>query len=168
VAAALAIALLGLLSLSELYAAVEWPIVIMIGALIPIGEAVKSTGTTELLAGLISGFAAHLPAYGILAVILAVTMLVTPILHHAAAVLVMGPIAAEIAQNFGYKIDPFLIAVALGAGSDFLSPIGHQSNTLVMGPGGYHFADYWKLGLPLSLIVVGIGVPLILLFWPLR
>jgi di/tricarboxylate transporter len=154
--------------LSELYAAVEWPILIMIGALIPIGEAVKSTGTTDLLAGLISGFAGHLPAYGILAVILGVTMLVTPILHHAAAVLVMGPIAAELAQNLGYKIDPFLIAVALGAGSDFLSPIGHQSNTLVMGPGGYHFADYWKLGLPLSLIVVGIGVPLILLFWPLR
>jgi di/tricarboxylate transporter len=168
VAAALAIALLGLLSLSELYAAVEWPILIMIGALIPIGEAVKSTGTTDLLAGLISGFAAHLPAYGILAVILVVTMLVTPILHHAAAVLVMGPIAAELAQNLGYKIDPFLIAVALGAGSDFLSPIGHQSNTLVMGPGGYHFADYWKLGLPLSLIVAAIGVPLILLFWPLR
>jgi di/tricarboxylate transporter len=168
VAAALAIALLGLLSLSELYAAVEWPILIMIGALIPIGEAVKSTGTTDLLAGLILEFAAHLPAYGILALILAVTMLVTPILHHAAAVLVMGPIAAELAQNLGYKIDPFLIAVALGAGSDFLSPIGHQSNTLVMGPGGYHFADYWKLGLPLSVIVVGIGVPLILLFWPLR
>ena len=168
VAAALAIALLGLLSLTELYAAVEWPILIMIGALIPIGEAVKSTGTTDLLAGLVSGFAAHLPAYGVLAVILAVTMLVTPILHHAAAVLVMGPIAAELAQNLGYKIDPFLIAVALGAGSDFLSPIGHQSNTLVMGPGGYHFADYWKLGLPLSLIVLGIGVPLILVFWPLR
>jgi di/tricarboxylate transporter len=168
VAAALAIALLGLLSLTELYAAVEWPILIMIGALIPVGEAVKSTGTTDLLAGLVSGFAAHLPAYGVLAVILAVTMLVTPILHHAAAVLVMGPIAAELAQNLGYKIDPFLIAVALGAGSDFLSPIGHQSNTLVMGPGGYHFADYWKLGLPLSLIVLGIGVPLILLFWPLR
>jgi di/tricarboxylate transporter len=168
VAAALAIALLGLLSLHELYAAVEWPILIMIGALIPIGETVKTTGTTELLAGAVSGFTQHLPAYGILAVILAVTMLVTPILHHAAAVLVMGPIAAELAQNLGYKIDPFLIAVALGAGSDFLSPIGHQSNTLVMGPGGYHFGDYWKLGLPLSLIVVGIGVPLILLFWPLR
>jgi di/tricarboxylate transporter len=168
VAAALAIALLGLLSLSELYAAVEWPILIMIGALIPIGEAVKTTGTTELLAGAVSGFAQHLPAYGILAVILAVTMLVTPILHHAAAVLVMGPIAAELAQNLGYKIDPFLIAVALGAGSDFLSPIGHQSNTLVMGPGGYHFADYWRLGLPLSLIVVVLGVPLILEFWPLR
>jgi di/tricarboxylate transporter len=167
VAAALAIVILGLLTLNEVYAAIEWPILILIGALIPIGEAVKSTGTTEVLAGLISGFAAHLPGYAILAVIVAVTMLVTPILHHAAAVLVMGPIAAELAQTLGYKIDPFLIAVALGAGSDFLSPIGHQSNTLVMGPGGYHFADYWKLGLPLSLTVVGVGVPLILLFWPL-
>jgi len=168
VAAAVAIALLGLLSLGEIYAAVEWPILIMIGALIPIGEAVKSTGTTDLLVGLVSGFAGHLPAYGVLAVVLVVTMLVTPILHHAAAVLVMGPIAAELAHNLGYKIDPFLIAVALGAGSDFLSPIGHQSNTLVMGPGGYHFADYWKLGLPISLIVVGIGVPLILVLWPLH
>jgi di/tricarboxylate transporter len=167
VAAAVVIALFGLLTLNEVYAAIEWPILVMIGALIPIGEAVKSTGTTDLLAGLILGLAIHLPAYAILAVVLAVTMLVTPILHHAAAVLVMGPIAAELAQKLGYKIDPFLIAVALGAGSDFLSPIGHQSNTLVMGPGGYHFADYWKLGLPLSLIVVGIGVPLILLFWPI-
>lgn len=167
VAAAVAIVILGLLTLNEVYAAIEWPILILIGALIPIGEAVKSTGTTDLLAGLMSGFAAELPGWGILAVVLAVTMLVTPILHHAAAVLVMGPIAAELAQKLGYKIDPFLIAVALGAGSDFLSPIGHQSNTLVMGPGGYHFADYWKLGLPVSLIVVGVGVPLILLFWPL-
>jgi di/tricarboxylate transporter len=88
-------------------------------------------------------------------------------LHHAACVLVMGPIAAGLAHRLGYHVDPFLLAVAFGAGSDFLSPIGHQSNTLVMGPGGYHFGDYWRLGLPLSLIVAGIGVPLILLFWPL-
>ena len=94
-------------------------------------------------------------------------MLVTPILHHAAAVLVMGPIAAGLARQLGYQIDPFLIAVALGAGSDFLSPIGHQSHTLVMCPGGDHFRDYWRLGLPLSAIVVGVGVPLIMLFWPL-
>jgi di/tricarboxylate transporter len=167
VSAGVAIVLFGLLTLNEVYTAIEWPILTLIGALIPIGEAVKSTGTTDLLAGLLSGFAAHLPGYGILAVILAVTMLATPILHHAAAVLVMGPIAAELAQKLGYQIDPFLIAVALGAGSDFLSPIGHQSNTLVMGPGGYHFADYWKLGLPLSLLVIVIGVPVIMLFWPL-
>lgn len=168
VAAALAVALLGLLTLKEVYDAVEWPILILIGALIPIGEAVRSTGTTDLLAGLIARLAGHLPGYGLLALVLAVTMLATPILHHAAAVLVMGPIAARLAQTFGYHLDPFLIAVALGAGSDFLSPIGHQSNTLVMGPGGYHFGDYWRLGLPLSLMVVGIGVPLIVFFWPLR
>ncbi len=167
VAAALAVALLGLLTLKEIYAAVEWPILILIGSLIPIGEAVRSTGTTELLAGLLGRVAVHLPAYGILGLILAVTMLATPILHHAAAVLVMGPIAAGLAGQLGYHVDPFLMAVALGAGSDFLSPIGHQSNTLVMGPGGYHFGDYWKLGLPLSVIVVGVGVPLIALFWPL-
>ena len=99
---------------------------------------------------------------------MAATMLVTPILHHAAAVLVMGPIAASLAQQIGCKIDPFLMAVAFGAGSDFLSPIGHQSNTLVMGLGGYRFGDYWKLGLPLSVMVVALGVPLIMLFWPLH
>jgi di/tricarboxylate transporter len=167
VAAALAVAVLGLLTLKEAYDAVEWPILILIGALIPIGEAVRTTGTTDLLAGLIARLAGHLPGYGILALVLIVTMLATPVLHHAAAVLVMGPIAARLAQTFGYHVDPFLMAVALGAGSDFLSPIGHQSNTLVMGPGGYHFGDYWRLGLPLSLMVVGIGVPLIVLFWPL-
>jgi di/tricarboxylate transporter len=167
VAAGVAIAILGLLSLDEVYAAIEWPILIMIGALIPIGEAVKSTGTAELLAGFIAGMAGHLPGFAVIGLVLVATMLLTPVLHHAAAVLVMGQIAAQLAHNLGYRIDPFLIAVALGAGSDFLSPIGHQSNTLVMGPGGYHFADYWKLGLPLSLIVIGVGVPLILVFWPL-
>jgi di/tricarboxylate transporter len=80
----------------------------------------------------------------------------------------MGPIAASLAQKLGYSIDPFLMAVAFAAGSDFLSPIGHQSNTLVMGPGGYRFGDYWRLGLPLSLLVIGLGVPLILIFWPLH
>lgn len=166
VAAALAIAVFGLLTLDEIYHAVEWPILILIGALIPIGEAVRSTGTTELLAGSIAQIAGHLPVWGVIGLTLVVTMLATPILHHAAAVLVMGPIAASLAHTLGYKIDPFLMAVALGAGSDFLSPIGHQSNTLVMGPGGYHFGDYSKLGLPLSLIVVGVGVPLIMVVWP--
>jgi len=95
-------------------------------------------------------------------------MLLTPILHHAAAVIVMGPVAASLAAGLGLSTDPFLMAVAIGAGSDFLSPIGHQCNTLVLGPGGYRFGDYWRLGLPLSLIVVTVGVPLILLVWPVR
>jgi di/tricarboxylate transporter len=168
VAAALAITLLRLLPVAEIYAAIEWPILIMIGAMIPVGEAVAKTGTADLIANGLSHLAAVLPPYGILAVILAVSMLVTPIVHHAPAVLVMGPIAASLAQKLGCHVDPFLMAVAVGAGSDFLSPIGHQCNTLVMGPGGYRFGDYWHLGLPLSLLVVGLGVPLILIFWPLN
>lgn len=168
VGAAVALVLCNLVSLKEAYAAVEWPILILIGALIPIGEAVQHNGSAQLVATALSGGLAHMPSYAILAAFFAATMLVTPILHHAAAVLVMGPIAASLAQQLGYKIDPFLMAVAFGAGSDFLSPIGHQSNTLVMGLGGYRFGDYWKLGLPLSVMVVVLGVPLIMLFWPLH
>lgn len=168
VAAAVVLVLFGLLSLKEAYAAVEWPILILLGCLIPIGQAVEHTGTAKLIAMSLSGAAHFMPSYAILAAILIVTMLITPILHHAAAVLVMGPIAASLAQMLGYRLDPFLIAVALGAGSDFLSPIGHQSNTLVMGLGGYRFGDYWKLGLPLSALVVVMGVPFIMLFWPLH
>ncbi|HEX3884665.1 MAG TPA: SLC13 family permease [Stellaceae bacterium] len=168
VAAALLLVLFRLLSLDEAYGAVDWPILILLGSLIPIGEAVKTTGTADLIAGALSGVAAHTPAFAVIGAVLAVTMLATPVLHHAAAVLVMGPIAASLAQRLGFNIDPFLMAVAVGAGSDFLSPIGHQSNTLVMGPGGYRFGDYWKLGLPLSILVVTLGTPLIMLVWPLH
>jgi di/tricarboxylate transporter len=93
-------------------------------------------------------------------------MAVTPFLNNAATVLVMAPIAAGFATNLGYNADPFLMAVAIGAACDFLTPIGHQCNTLVMGPGGYRFGDYWRLGLPLSLIVIAVGLPLIAFFWP--
>jgi di/tricarboxylate transporter len=140
----------------------------LLGCLIPIGEAVEHTGTAKLIATSMAGAASVMPSYAVIALVLAVTMLLTPILHHAAAVLVMGPIAASLAQQLGYNIDPFLIAVAVGAGSDFLSPIGHQSNTLVMGLGGYRFGDYWKLGLPLSVLVIGLGTPLIMIVWPLH
>lgn len=168
VAAAVALVLFRLVSLEEAYEAIDWPILILLGSLIPIGEAVKTTGTADLIAGVLSGAAAHVPVFAVIAAVLAVTMLVTPVLHHAAAVLVMGPIAASLAQRLGFQIDPFLMAVAVGAGSDFLSPIGHQSNTLVMGLGGYRFGDYWKLGLPLSILVIVLGTPLILLIWPLH
>ena len=168
VAAAVALMLCRLVSLDEAYQAIDWPILVLLGSLIPIGEAVKTTGTADLIAGVLSGAAAHAPAFAVIAAVLVVTMLATPVLHHAAAVLVMGPIAASLAQRLGFHIDPFLMAVAVGAGSDFLSPIGHQSNTLVMGLGGYRFGDYWKLGLPLSILVILLGTPLILLFWPLH
>ncbi len=168
VAAALLIALLGILTLNEIYERIEWPILILLGALIPVGEAVRETGAADLIAGTISMLAAIFPPFAMLGIVLVITMLLTPILHHAAAVIVMGPVAASIATRLGLAIDPFLMAVAVGAGCDFLSPIGHQCNTLVLGPGGYRFRDYWRLGLPLSMIVVAVGVPLIMVFWPLR
>lgn len=167
-AAAVAVALLRLLPLGEIYEAIDLPILVMIGAMIPLGDAVTRSGTAELIAAGMAHLAAVLPPAGILAAVLVASMLITPVLHHAPAVLVMGPIAASLAQKLGLNVDPFLMAVAVGAGSDFLSPVGHQCNTLVMGPGGYRFADYWHLGLPMSLLVAGIGVPLILIFWPLH
>jgi di/tricarboxylate transporter len=167
-AGAVLIGLLRILSLQEIYDSIDWPILILIGALIPVGEAMHANGTTDLVAHWLTAVAVHLPAAVSLGLVLAITMLVTPLLHHAAAVIVMGPVAASLAHQLGLNVDPFLMAVAVGAGSDFLSPIGHQCNTLVMGPGGYRFSDYWHLGLPLSALVVLCGVPVILLAWPLH
>ncbi len=157
----------GSLTLREAYDAIEWPILIMLGALIPVSDALRTTGGTDLIAAGLSHASANLPAMGALALLLAAAMAVTPFLNNAATVLVMAPIAAGFAKNLGYNPDPFLMAVAVGAACDFLTPIGHQCNTLVMGPGGYRFGDYWRLGLPLSVIVLIVGVPLIAFFWPL-
>jgi di/tricarboxylate transporter len=167
-AGAVLIGLFRILSLQEIYDSIDWPILILLGSLIPVGEAMHSTGATDLVANGLSSVAVHLPAFATLGMVLLITMLLTPLLHHAAAVIVMGPVAASLAKHLGLAVDPFLMAVAVGAGSDFLSPIGHQCNTLVMGPGGYRFSDYWHLGLPLSTLVVLCGVPLILLVWPLH
>jgi len=160
--------LFGILTLREAYDVIEWPILILLGALIPVGEAVRSTGATDLIASYLSSASVVLPSSAMIAMLLVVTMLLTPLVHHAAAVIVMGPVAIGIAQHLGLNGDPFLMAVAVGASCDFLSPIGHQCNTLVMGPGGYRFGDYWHLGLPLSFLVVVCGTPLILAVWPLH
>jgi di/tricarboxylate transporter len=165
--AAVILLLAGSLSLREAYDAVDWPILVMLGALIPVSDALRTTGGTELIAAWLALAASHLSGIGALALILIAALAVTPFLNNAATVLVMAPIAARFAQNVGHNPDPFLMAVAIGAACDFLTPIGHQCNTLVMGPGGYRFGDYWKLGLPLTLIVIFAGVPLIAFFWPL-
>jgi di/tricarboxylate transporter len=167
-AAAVVLILARSLTLREAYAVIEWPILIMLGALIPVSEAVRTTGGTDLIAGWLSTAAALLPATGALVLIMVAAMAVTPFLNNAATVLVMAPIAASFAGQLGYRPDAFLMAVAIGAACDFLTPIGHQCNTLVMGPGGYRFGDYWRLGLPLSFIVIAVGTPLVLLVWPLR
>ena len=166
--AATLIVLLRLIPPREAYNAVEWPIIVMLGCLIPVGEALKDTGAAKLMADGLTVLATHLPDYLAVGLIMVVSMLVTPLLHHAAAVLLMGPVAAAVAKNLGLGVDPFLMAVAFGAASDFLTPIGHQNSTLVMGPGGYRFSDYWRLGLPLSILVAVFGTWLILLEWPLR
>jgi di/tricarboxylate transporter len=165
-AAALTV-MVGALPLREAYMAIEWPILIMLAALIPVSGALETTGAAKLLAGVLSDWAVGLPPMGALALIMVAAMAVTPFLNNAATVLVMAPIAAFFATNLGYRPEGFLMAVAVGAGCDFLTSIGHQCNTLVMGRGGYRFGDYWHLGLPLSLLVVLLGVPMIALVWPI-
>ncbi len=165
--AALALLLTKALALREAYEAIEWPILILLGALIPVSEAVRTTGATDLIAGWLSGAATSLPPMGSLALMLVASMAVTPFLNNAATVLMMAPIGASLASKLGLNPDPFLMAVAVGAACDFLTPFGHQCNTLVMGPGGYRFGDYWRLGLPLSALVVVVGVPTIALVWQL-
>jgi di/tricarboxylate transporter len=157
----------GALPVSDAYEAVEWPILIMLGALIPVSATLQSTGASDVIATQLAHFATILPPWGAVMLILAVAMAVTPFLNNAATVLVMAPIAAVFAHDLGYRPEAFLIATAVGAGCDFLTPIGHQCNTLVLGPGGYRFGDYARLGAPLSLLVLAVGTPLILWSWPL-
>jgi di/tricarboxylate transporter len=167
-AAAALIMLTGALPAREAYSRIEWPILVMIACLIPVSDSLRTTGATDLIAGWLSATAASLPAWAAVGLIMVAAMAVTPFLNNAATVLVMAPIASVFATQLGYRPEAFLMAVAVGAGSDFLTPIGHQCNTLVMGPGGYRFSDYARLGAPLSLLVVLVGVPLILAVWPLR
>jgi di/tricarboxylate transporter len=167
-AAASLVMLFGALPAREAYQRIQWPIIVMLGALIPVSDALRTTGATDLIAHFLSATAASLPAWAAVGLILVAAMAVTPFLNNAATVLIVAPIAATFATGLGYRPEAFLMATAVGAGSDFLTPIGHQCNTLVMGPGGYRFGDYARLGAPLSLIVVIVGVPLILAVWPLH
>lgn len=166
--AAVLIVAVGALPMREAYASLEPEVLILIGALTPISEAVQHTGGTDLIAAglahVLNGAAPML----VLTTLMVTAMACSPFLHNAPTVLVLGPIAVSVAQRLHLSPDPFLMAVATGAGCDFLTPIGHQCNTLVMGPGGYRFGDYWRLGLPLSLLVIAAGVPLIAFFWPMQ
>ncbi|HTH97717.1 MAG TPA: SLC13 family permease [Stellaceae bacterium] len=164
-AAAALCVLFRLVSAKEAYNAIDWPIIIMLACLIPVGESLQHTGGSATIAHALTGIAGQVPPVVALGLIMVVSMLVTPLMHHAAAVIVLGPVAADIAHNLHLPVDPFLMAVALGCSSDFLTPIGHQNNLLVMEPGGYGFRDYWRLGLPLSIIILVVGTPLIWWVW---
>jgi di/tricarboxylate transporter len=167
-AAAVLMVLTGALPLRETYGALDAPILVMLAALIPVSDSLRTTGVTDLISSGLASLATGLPPAGALALILVTAMAVTPFLNNAATVLVMAPIAAGFAAGLSYRPDAFLMAVAIGAGCDFLTPIGHQCNTLVMGPGGYRFSDYPRLGLPLSILIVIVAVPLLLIVWPVH
>jgi len=167
VAAVVLMVLTRLLTLQEAYEKVDWPIIILLGAMIPVGSALETTGGAQLIANSILGFSDQIPATVTLVIMLVLTMFLSDLVNNAAAVILMAPIGISIAQGLGVSTDPFLMAITIGASCAFLTPIGHQSNTLVMGPGGYKFGDYWRMGLFLEIIVLIVAVPLILIFWPL-
>ncbi len=156
-----------LLTLHEAYRAVDWPVIMLLGAMIPVGEALETTGGAARIAAMIAGLGGDVPAWAMLGIVLVTAMLLSAVINNAAAVILMAPIGVGVAEVIGASSDPFLMAVAIGGSSAFMTPIGHQSNTIVMGPGGYHFADYLRVGLPLSVLLVAISIPMIILVWPL-
>jgi di/tricarboxylate transporter len=164
-AAAVGVLVLRVMNMSEAYRAVDGSLLVLLACLIPISEAIASTGGAALLAAPLAQLLGPMPPWLAVAVLIFVGMAVTPFLNNAATVLILAPIAAATAQSLGVDPDAYLMAVAIGAACDFLTPIGHQCNTLVMGPGGYRFGDYWRLGLPLSFIVLIVATPLIVLVW---
>jgi len=165
--AAVLIVLIGSLTMREAYGALEPEVLVLIGALTPVSEAVRHTGGTDLIAHGLAHVLTGSPPMLVLGTLMLASMLCSPFLHNAPTVLVLGPIAVSVAKALGLSPDPFLMAVATGAGCDFLTPVGHQCNTLVLGPGGYRFWDYARLGAPLSVMVIVVGTPLIAFFWPL-
>jgi di/tricarboxylate transporter len=165
--AALTMVIAGLVPVGEMYDSIDWPVVVLLGAMIPVGEALAVTGTTTMIASGLVGVSAGFPPAVILAVILVVTMTLSDVINNAATAVVMAPIAVTVAEQLGLNPDAFLMAVAIGASSAFLTPIGHQNNTLILGPGGYRFGDYWRMGLPLEILIVLVAIPMLLTVWPL-
>ena len=150
---------------SNFYRDIDWPIIIMLAAMIPIGTALQTTGLSDVISSNVSLFAADMSLFWLLFLILIITMATTDIINNAATAVIMAPISAGIGLELGYAIEPFLMVVAVGASCAFLTPIGHQCNTVVMGPGNYKFTDYWRLGLPLDMLIIIISIPMILFVW---
>ncbi len=164
--AAVAMVVLNILPMREIYDGIDWPVVVLIGALIPVGDAFDATGTTGLIAQGILDSPLPLNPLAVLTLLMVVTMALSAVLNNAATAVIMGPVAITLSQRLGVDPDPMLMGVAVAASCAFVTPIGHQNNALVMGPGGYAFGDYWRLGLPLQGVVLVVAVPAILLFWP--
>jgi len=166
-AVAAAMVLVRIVPVRELYESVDWPVIVLLGAMIPIGEALQTSGATETIATGLLEVTAGLGAVAVLGIVLVLTMTLSDVMNNAATAVVMAPLAVNLAVRLDANPDTFLMAVAVGASCAFLTPIGHQNNTLILGPGGYHFGDYWRLGLPLEILIVAVSLPLLLWVWPL-
>ncbi|WP_372920293.1 SLC13 family permease [Salegentibacter sp.] len=164
--AALIMVINKILPMRIVYSAIDWPIIVLLAAMIPVGEAFETSGGADLITQYILTMSGEFPIWVLLLVLITITTILSNVINNAATVILMAPIAIKIAVEMELSADPFLMAVALSASFAFLTPIGHQSNTLVMSPGGYKFSDYWKMGLPLTLILIILSVPVIMFFWP--
>ena len=157
----------GVLPLSEIYDHIEWPVIVLLGSMIPLGAALESSGGTEMIAAGLTALTAGAPAWVAILLLMIVTMTLSDVLNNTATAIVAAPVGIAMARSMDASPDPFLMAVAVAASCAFLTPIGHKNNMLILGPGGYRFGDYWRMGLPLEIIVIAVGLPSILVFWPL-
>jgi len=158
---------LNIVPIRSLYDHIEWPVIVLLGSMIPLGVALEDSGGTKMIAESIIDVTAGLPPWAVLTVLMIVVMTLSDVLNNTATAVIGGPIAVDLAHTLGVSPDPFLMAVAIAASCAFLTPIGHKNNTLIMGPGGYSFGDYWRTGLPLEILVVAVSVPMILIVFPL-
>jgi di/tricarboxylate transporter len=161
-----AMVLLRVIRPAQVYESIDWPVIVLLGAMIPLGNALQDTGAAQLIAGSILMISGEVGPLVVLGAVLLMTMTITPVLNNAATVVIMAPIVISIAARMGVSPDPFLIAVAIGASADFLTPFGHHNNTIILGPGGYRFSDFWRVGLGLDVIVIAVSLLVIPIVWP--
>ncbi|MGI9436681.1 MAG: SLC13 family permease, partial [Geminicoccaceae bacterium] len=166
-AAAVLMVLFNIVPLRQIYESIEWPVIVLLGSMIPIGSALEASGGTALIAGSIVTLAEGYAPWVVLTLLVVVTMTLSDVMNNTATAVIAAPIAVDIASRLSVSPDPFLMGVAVAASCAFLTPIGHKNNTLIMGPGGYRFGDYWRMGLPLEILIIAVAVPMILLVWPL-
>lgn len=162
-----AFVLLNILPARQVYESIEWPVIVLLGSMIPLGVALETSGGTGLLAAAITGLADGYSPVVVLTLLMIVTMTLSDVMNNTATAVIAAPVAMDIANHLQVSPDPFLMAVAVAASCAFLTPIGHKNNTLVMGPGGYRFGDYWRMGLPLEVLVIVVSIPMIVWVWPM-
>jgi di/tricarboxylate transporter len=159
--------MLNIVQARHVYDSVEWPVIVLLGSMIPIGSALESSGGTALIADFITTLSAGYSPVVVLILLMVITMTLSDVMNNTATAVIAAPIAVDIANRLGVNADPFLMVVAVAASCAFLTPIGHKNNTLIMGPGGYRFGDYWRMGLPLEILVIVVSIPMIMWVWPL-